>query len=195
MIADSLLASGLNRLFAQTPGARDLLSKHAGRIVALDLTLFRTQFRVEENGGLHTATETPAETTIFITAAELARLPLEGKAALRELRSEGDAELAMAFNAALQQIDLDAEAELSRVFGPIIGFRMAEAGRAFGSWAKQAAEDTARTFAEYAVEESPMLASRANVDRFKHEVDQLRDEVSRFEDRINRLTSSSTDDA
>ena len=195
MIAETLLASGLNRLFEQAPGALELLARHAGQTVALDLGVFRAQLQVEEDGGLHAAPGKPADATIFLTPDILARLPLQGKAALRDLRSEGDTELSSAFNDAFQQMDLDAEAELSRVFGPIIGFRLAEAGRAFSGWAKQATEDTARTIAEYAVEESPMLASRVEVERFKREVDELRDEVARLEDRINRLTSSPTDDA
>lgn len=190
MIADSLLASGLNRLFEQAPGARELLARHAGRTVALDLALFRAQLQVEEDGGLHAAPEKSADATLFLTPDILARLPLQGRAALLELRSEGDTELSSAFNDAFQQMDLDAETELSRVFGPIIGFRLAEAGRAFSGWAKQATEDTARAIAEYAVEESPMLASRVEVERFKRDVDQLQDDVARIEARINRLAAS-----
>lgn len=187
MIADKLLAAGLDRLFAQTPGARDLLAPHAGRTLALDVALFRANLQVGEDGGLYAAPEAAAEAVIFITPDVLARLPLQGKAALRELRSEGDAELVSAFNDALQQLDLDAEAELSRLFGPIAGYRLAEAGRAFGDWMRQVGEDTARAFAEYAVEESPMLASKVEVERFKREVEQLRDDAAQLEERLARL--------
>ncbi len=191
MIADSLLASGLNRLFAQSPGACDLLAKQAGRTLALDMVFFRAQLQVENGGTLHAAPEMPAEATIFLPPDVLARLPIQGKAALSVLQSEGDAELISAFNDALQQMDLNAEAELSRVFGPIVGFRLAEAGRAFGDWAKQATEDTVRAIAEYAVEETPMLASRVEVERFKLEVAQLRDDWARLEARLNQLASAS----
>lgn len=190
MIADNLLAAGLNRLFAQTPGARDLLALHAGRTLALDLALFRANLQVEEGGGLHAAPEAAADATIFITPDVLLRFPAQGKAALRELRTEGDAELLSAFNDAFQQLDLDAEAELSRLFGPIAGFRLAEAGRAFGGWIKQATEDTARALAEYAVEESPMLASRLEVECFSREVDALRDDAARLEARLNKSSQA-----
>jgi ubiquinone biosynthesis protein UbiJ len=189
LIAENLLAAGLNRLFAQTPGARDLLAQHAGRTLALDLVLFRANLQVEEGGGLHASPEAAADAIIYLTPDVLTRIPAEGKAAFRDLRNEGDAELLSAFNDAFQQLDLDAEAELSRLFGPIVGFRLAEAGRAFGGWMKQAAEDTARTFAEYAVEESPMLASRIEVERFNREVDELRDDAARLEARLARLES------
>lgn len=187
MIADNLLAAGLNRLFTQTPGARDLLAPHVGRTLGLDLALFRAHLQIAEGGSLHAAPEAAAEAVIFITPDVLLRLPEKGKAALRELRTEGDAELLSAFNDAFQQLDLDAEAELSRLFGPIAGYRMAEAGRAFSGWMKQATEDTARAFAEYAVEESPMLASRPDVERFNREVDQLRDDAARLEARLAQM--------
>ncbi len=187
MIADSLLAAGLDRLFAQTPGARGLLARHAGRTLALDMILLRVQFQVDEAGALHPAPEAAADAVIYLAPDVLARLPVEGKAALRNLRTEGDAELLSAFNDAFQQLDLDAEAELSRLFGPIVGLRLAEAGRAFTGWMAQAAEDTARTFTEYAVEEAAMLASRVDVARFVREVDQLRDDTARLEARLARL--------
>jgi len=184
------VASGLNRLFAQTPGARDLLARHAGQTLALDMMLFRTGLQIAEDGGLHATPASPADATIYMTPGVLARIPAKGRAAFRELRTEGDAELLSAFNDAFQQLDLDAEAELSRLFGPIAGFRMAEAGRAFTGWMKQATEDTARAFAEYAVEESPVLASRVDVERFNREVDQLRDDTARLEKRLSRLEKS-----
>lgn len=187
MIADHLVASGLNRLFAQTPGARDLLARHAGQTLALDMMLFRTGLQITEDGGLHATPASPADATIYITPDVLARIPAKGRNAFRELRTEGDAELLSDFNDAFQQLKLDAEAELSRLFGPIAGFRMAEAGRAFGGWVKQAGEDTARAFAEYAVEESPVLASRVDVERFSSEVDELRDDAARLEARLARL--------
>lgn len=190
MIADNLIAAGLNRIFAQTPGASDLLAHQAGHTLALDLALFRTNLRIEEDGGLHAVPGADADATIFLTPDLLLRLPAQGKAAFRELRTEGDAELLSAFNDAFQQLDLDAEAELSRLFGPIMGFRLAEAGRAFGGWMKQATEDTARAFAEYAVEESPMLASRVDVARFDREVDTLRDDTARLEARLNKLSQA-----
>ncbi len=187
MIAEQLIAGGLDRLFAQTPGARDALAKQAGHTLALDMMLFRAKLRIGESGNLRAAPMDEAEAVIFLTPDVLLRLPEKGKAAFRELRTEGDAELLSAFNDAFQQLDLDAEAELSRLFGPIAGFRLAEAGRAFSGWVKQATEDTAHAFAEYAVEESPMLASRVDIERFNREVDALRDDAARLEARLDKL--------
>lgn len=187
MIAGQFIAGGLNRLFAQTPGARDALARAAGRVLALDLTLFRVNLRIDEGGGLHPAPMDEAAAVIFLAPDVLLQLPAQGRAAFRGLRTEGDAELLSAFNDAFQQLNLDAEAELSRLFGPVAGFRLAEAGRAFGNWMKQAAEDGARALAEYATEESPVLASRVDIERFYREIDRLRDDTARLEARLGQL--------
>lgn len=190
LAAQQLIASGLAHVFAHTPGAADALARHAGKTLALDLMLFRVNLTVDASGALHADSNAIPDAVIFVSPDLLAQLPFKGKAAFREARTEGDAELLSAFNDAFQQLDLDAEAELSRVLGPIAGFRLAEAGRAFGHWLKQATTDTARTLAEYAVEESPMLASPIDVARFNRDVDALRDDVARLEARLAQLENT-----
>jgi ubiquinone biosynthesis accessory factor UbiJ len=191
LAAQQLIASGLAHVFAQTPGAHDALSRHAGKALALDLVLFRVNLRIAADGTLHADSSATPDAVIFVGPDLVAQLPFKGKAAFREARTEGDAELLSAFNDAFQQLDVDAEAELSRLFGPVAGFRLAEAGRAFSQWLSQAATGTARTLAEYAVEESPMLASPVDVARFNREVDVLRDDASRLEARLALLEKRS----
>lgn len=187
LAAQQLLASGLTHVFARTPGATDALARHAGKTLALDLLLFRINLHVDANGTLHANSNATPDAVIFVSPDLVAQLPFKGKAAFREARTEGDAELLSAFNDAFQQLDVDAEAELSRLLGPVAGFRLAETGRAFGHWLKQATTDTARTLAEYAVEESHMLASQIDVTRFNGDVDALRDDAACLEARLALL--------
>ncbi len=189
LIQQALIAS-LNRVFAQTPGARAALARHAGKTLALDFLLARICLRIEADGSLRTNTAATPDAVVFIDPGLISQLPFKGKAAFREARTEGDAELLSAFNDAFSQISLDAEAELANMFGPVAGFRLAEAGRAFGKWVAQASTDTAKTLAEYAVEESPMLASKLDVERFNHEVDALRDDMARLEARLAQLVNT-----
>lgn len=187
LAAQQLIASGLAHVFAHTPGTADALIRHAGKTLALDLILFRVKLTVGASGALHADSNAIPDAVIFVSPDLLAQLPFKGKTAFREARTEGDAELLAAFNDAFQQLDVDAEAELSRVLGPVVGFRLSEAGRAFGHWLKQATTDTARTLAEYAVEESPMLASQIDLARFNRDVDALRDDTARLEARLGLL--------
>ena len=44
--------------------------------------------------------------------------------------------------------------------------------------------------AEYWTEERPLIAKRAHVEQFAHEVDQLRGDVERLEKRLEKLSRS-----
>ena len=187
---EQLIAHGLNRAFSRAPGACAALAGQAGKTVALDLVLFRAHLLIEADGALRVTEGNAPDCIIYIDPNLVAQLPAKGKAAFREARTEGEADLLSAFNDAFQQLNLDAEAELASLFGPIIGFRLAEAGRAFSGWVQQAGNDTARAFAEYAVEESPLLAGKADIARFNREVDALRDDVARLEARLAKLEKS-----
>lgn len=181
------LASALNHLIAQTPGGLTTLARHAGRKLAINAIFTRYVFLIKEDGHFSTVPDTKADAAIKLTSDVLTRLPFDGKAAFRSAPTEGDAELLSAFNDVFQAMQWDAEADLAKVFGPIIGFRLAEAGRSFAGWLGQTSLDTAKTLAEYATEETPMLASPLNIKHFNAEVDALRDDVARLEARIARL--------
>lgn len=186
-VVQQAFTSGLNHLFARSPGAQDALAPHFGKTLAIDLTLLRIQMKITEGGELAVAGGDTTDATVSLPFGLLAQLPFKGKAVFRDAPTAGDAELLAAFNDAFAQLDIDAEAELANLFGPVAGFRLAESGRAFGNWLSQAASDTARAFAEYAVEETVMLARPGDVDRFNREVDTLRDDTERLQARLSRL--------
>ncbi len=181
------LAGVLNHLVAQTPGGLASLARHAGRKLAIDALISRHVFLIQENGQLASVSDMEADATIRLTPDLLTRLPFEGKEAFRTAPTEGDAELLSAFNDVFQNMAWDAESDLAKVFGPVVGFRLAEAGRSFTGWLNHATTDTAKTLAEYATHENPMLASPLDIQHFNAEVDTLRDDVARLEARLARL--------
>jgi len=181
------LAGVLNHLITQTPGGKSGLSKYAGRKLAIDAIIVRHVFLIKEEGLLAVVEDTEAEATIKLTPDLLTRLPFEGKAAFRSAPTEGDAELLSAFNDVFQNMAWDAEADLAKLFGPVVGFRLAEAGRSFTGWLGQVSLDTAKTLTEYATEENTLLASPLDIKHFNAEVDTLRDDVARLEARLAKL--------
>lgn len=184
------LAGVLNHLVAQTPGGYAGLAKQAGRKLAIDAILTRHVFLIKEDGQLSPVQDAVADASIKMTPDLLARLPFEGKDAFRSAPTEGDAELLSAFNDVFHNMRWDAESDLAKLFGPVVGFRLAEAGRSFTGWLGQASLDTAKTLAEYATEENPMLASPLDIRHFNAEVDTLRDDVARLEARLAKLEKS-----
>lgn len=188
-LGGAALAGILNHLIAQAPGATARLAPHAGRRVAIDAGVERVVFEIGQDGQLAASEAAEVDATIRLTPDAASRLPFEGRAALRGVPTEGDADLLAAFNDVFQQLRWDAEADLAKVFGPVVGFRLAEAGRSFAGWLVEATRDTAKALAEYVTEESAMLATSAQVHRFNADVDTLRDDIARLEARLSRLES------
>jgi ubiquinone biosynthesis accessory factor UbiJ len=184
------LAGVLNHLISQTPGAASNLVKHAGEKVAIDALIVRNVFLIREDGYLATVADAEADATIRLTPDLLSRLPFAGKDAFRSAPTEGDAELLSAFNDVFQHMQWDVEADLARLFGPVIGFRLAEAGRSLFGWVGQASAEGAKTLAEYVTEENPMLATPLAIREFNAAVDILRDDAERLEARLARLEQS-----
>jgi ubiquinone biosynthesis protein UbiJ len=96
----------------------------------------------------------------------------------------GDADFARAIHHVARNLRWDYEEDLSRMFGDIPAHRMARAGRTLRRWGEQAADNTARSFAEYWTEEQPLIAARRDLDEFSRAVDQLRDDAARLEKRL-----------
>ena len=125
--------------------------------------------------------------TVRLGPGLMLRLAARDESAWREISITGDTDFASAIHHVVRNLRWDVEEDLSRVFGDIAAHRMAETGRAFQRWSGQAAENTARAFAEYWTEEQPLIAGARDLEEFGRAVDQLRDDTARLEKRIEQL--------
>jgi ubiquinone biosynthesis protein UbiJ len=127
------------------------------------------------------------DATVKLGPGLMLRLAARDESAWREISITGDTDLASAIHHVARNLRWDMEEDLSRVLGDIAAHRMAETGRAFQRWGAQAADNTARAFAEYWTEEQPLIAGARDLEQFGRAVDQLRDDAARLEKRIERL--------
>ena len=74
----------------------------------------------------------------------------------------------------------DIEEDLSRLFPDVVAHRLAEGGRAFAAWQREAATRLAENLAEYLTEEQPLVARPADVDKFSRQADALREDAARL---------------
>ena len=145
---------------------------------------------VLENGEVAPAGAEAGSTAIVrLGPGVMLRLAARDESAWREISITGDTDFASAIHHVARNLRWDVEEDLSRVFGDIAAHRMAETGRAFQRWSGQAAENTARAFAEYWTEEQPLIAGARDLEEFGRAVDQLRDDAARLEKRIENLSS------
>jgi ubiquinone biosynthesis protein UbiJ len=183
---DSLLAALLDRLLADQPGAAERLVSHAGKRLRIALPLARIDLAVTVDGHLRAAE--PAEDCdceIRIPPEVLLALPLLGGEALAGARVRGDGVLAGDLSALLRQLDW--AVVLAPYLGPVAAARADQGLHALARWHAQAREAVARSWAEYLVHETGLLAEGEAVRAFVREVDELREGADRLAARIALL--------
>jgi len=185
---DPAATAFVNHLLRGAGWARDELRRFAGKTARFEVVPFMFSLTVLENGEVAPATtDAIPATTIRLTPGIMLRLSARDESAWREVDVAGDTEFAVAIQHVAHNLRWDVEEDLSRVFGDVVGHRMAESGRSFSRWGAQAAENTGRSFAEYWTEEQPLIAAARDIEEFNLAVDRLRDDVARVEKRIEAL--------
>ena len=184
--------AGLNHLLSQQPLAAERLRPFAGKSVEIRCPpLPDLQVTILESGLLERSPE--GATSTLLVKLKPGALPLllaRDEGARGQIEIDGPADLAGAVDALVRGLAWDFEEDLSRVFGDVVAHRLASGGRAFAAWQREALTRLAENFAEYWVEERPLLVRPADAQRFREDAGALRDEVARVEERIERLERS-----
>lgn len=183
-IASGAAAAALNHMLAREPWARAALAPFAGRSARLQALPFSVQLGIDADGNF-TADAGAPTVTVGVDAAALPRVLLEPKAALRNVRLDGDAEFAQALSSVLQKLRPEPEEELARFVGDAAAVRIVALLRAALAGAREAGSRLAAQTADYLVAENPMLVSRQEMAAFAADVARLRDDVERLAKRID----------
>jgi len=182
----------LARLVEREQWARDRLAPFAGRHARLRLApLPDLVIEVVESGYIRAGDETAeAAVTLTLSPAAVPLLFARPQAAMRDVRIDGDTELARAIDFLFRNLRWDVEEDLSQVVGDVAAHRLAGTARSFAAWQREAAERLGQNVAEYLKEEAGLLVHPHEIERFGREVDALRDAVERLEKRIERLAAA-----
>lgn len=164
------------------------MQRHAGKTLQLNLPPLLLLVSIESEGMISAAPEgTEPDATLGVSPLALLHM-LSSRPTPQELvHTAGDATLAVDFGNILQNLRWDAEEDLSKVFGDVLGHRMASTGTNLLLHTRQAAESLAANLVEFWTEEKPLLARRVDIENFVREVDTVRDAAARLEKRVERL--------
>ncbi|WP_103074914.1 ubiquinone biosynthesis accessory factor UbiJ [Solilutibacter silvestris] len=201
--AGKALEAALNRALLLDEDTRAALPALDGRTVALTLESPPLALQLKVEGDRLRVGPVPdadrADLSVRSTLAGLlGRLPgLLGNASQRDagppvgsMRIEGDAEVARRLQRMAERFDPDWGRPFAAVFGDVLGTQIAN-GVAFAlKRARIAAQDVAKSAAEYVTEESRDVVSAAELDAFHDDVDRLRDAGDRLAARVARLRSA-----
>lgn len=130
-----------------------------------------------------------ADATIQGTPLALAAVGLSGNANTKDIKLDGDLQIAHAFEQLLGQIDIDWEEIISQYTGDAIAFQVGQLVRGFKKWGGQSANAFADDLRDYLQIEAQYLPRPEEVEQFNNAVDETRAAVERFEMRVQRLAS------
>jgi ubiquinone biosynthesis protein UbiJ len=181
------VAVPVNHLLRQASWARDRLKPFSGKTARFDCGPFQVALTILANGEVEDTITADAPAAAFTLTPGLAlRMLAADPNAWREVRVNGDAGFAQEIFYVVQHLRWDMAEDLSRIFGDIAAQRMVGIGKSLQQWGKQMGDNLARSFAEYWTEEQPLIANRADLERFHRDVDRLRDDVARMEKRVEQ---------
>jgi ubiquinone biosynthesis protein UbiJ len=183
-----LIAEALNHLLRQNPWAADQLRPYAGRTVQLSLSPVSAMLTLVDNGEFVPAMDGAiADASIALTPISALHFLAKRELPRSDLALDGDTELATAVGKVLQRLEWEYEEDLSRLVGDIPAHEIVALGRKMMAEGRRQFWSLAGMFAEYWLEEQPLIAKRRHLEHFAREVDRLRDDSERLAKRLKKL--------
>jgi ubiquinone biosynthesis protein UbiJ len=161
----ALTAAAANRLLAREAWARERLVRFAGRAFMVRVGPVTSGFRIDSRGLLESAPlagNTP-DLVLALSPSNVPAMLADPRRWNEFVAEEGDAELASVLKDLAQALPWFVERGLGRSLGPIIGQRVADAGRAALTLPEYAATRVAANVGSYARDEAQVLAHPADV--------------------------------
>jgi ubiquinone biosynthesis protein UbiJ len=186
-----LFSKLLNRVLTDYALAREQLARHAPKEIALDIGPAHGRVRVTPAGEVEpvgTGGSGAADVTFSVPLRLLPRLAAKDEAAMREVKFEGDSELAALLADLSRHLEWDIEEDLSRVVGDIAAHRIVGAARSTHAWRQEAGQRLSANLAEYLTEERRAFITSQDLDSLARANETLRDDIARLEARLDLIT-------
>lgn len=181
----------VNHLLAQEPWVAARLQKHAGKTACIDVELFQLRVAIGVDGLLQSAeaanSSSVDQVVLRIKPADLALIAQNRERAVSYVKIEGDADFANTLSQLSQDLRWEVEDDLSKLLGDVAAVRLVTAGKNVVENAKRTHQYLQENFAEYFLEENPMLVRPQAVRAFGEQVNKTRDDVERMMKRLERL--------
>lgn len=191
------LETALNRLVDLDPDTRTRIAALDGRALTLDfrgsalamrIVVERDRLRIGPAFAGASALRVAA-TPGSLLAFALARGAGDALAPGR-IEIAGDAELARRLEQIATRFAPDFDEAFTRVFGDVVGMKIAQAVRHGLAWSRTSVRAWALDTAEFLTEESRDLLAKTELEMFFDDVDGLRERVDRLDARVRRISAS-----
>jgi ubiquinone biosynthesis protein UbiJ len=174
-----------NRVLADQHWAREKLAPFAGRVFTLAVGPLHAAWCIHEGGTLDAAAATDAADLKLTIAAWSVPAFLADPGRWNEfVREDGDAEFGGALKELARTLPWFVEETFAKALGPIVGQRMADAGRKLLTFPEYAAQHVTDSVVSYARDEAGLLARSSELRRFSEQIAEIGARVDALESRI-----------
>ena len=185
----ALADAAANRLLEREPWARARLAPFAGRSFVLRVGPAVAGFRIDEHGLLETAPLAGAtpDLALALSPFNVPAFLADPKRWNEFVTEEGDVELGGALKELARTLPWFVERLFSRSLGPIVGQRVADAGRRLLGFPEYAATRVAANVGSYARDEAQVLAHPADLRALADETALLAARIDALDARVESL--------
>ncbi len=179
----------LNRLLADEPWARERLAAHAGRRFIVRVGPMTGGFRIDTGGMLEPASPaaTAADLTLTLSPLNLPSFLADPRRWNEFVAEEGDVELGGTLKDLAATLPWFVEKLFARALGPVVGQRLADAGRRMLAMPEYAASRLVANAGSYARDEAQLLAHPADMRDAAEQGRELASRVDTLDARIAAL--------
>lgn len=187
--ASSLAGSLGNRLLDDEAWARERLRVHAGQAFSFTSGPVSTAYRLRDDGTLEgwSAKDGPISLELHVSPLDLPALAAEPERWDALVTAKGDAALAHTLRELSTTLPWFVERAFARAFGPVLGQRLADAGRRLLGWPDYVNHRLVQNVASYARDEAGLLAAGDAMRALVADTAALASRVDRLASRIASL--------
>lgn len=191
---EALAPAIVNRALDSEAWAQTCLGAHAGRTLMVTIGPATSLMRIDAAGKVHAAPRTNSAPDLTLRMSPLSVASFLGAPGRWDelVVAEGDAALAATLKGLAETLPWFVERMLADALGPIVGQRLADAGRRLLSLPEYAATRVGQNVARYAREESQLAVHNAEAQVFGSEVTSIARHVEDIAARIDALTARLT---
>lgn len=187
------LETAINSYLALDEQLEPLLAPMAGKMIAVHITPFNETFYLSfAHDRIQLLESYPGEVDVSLSGS-LSALGLMGLSATpmrslfkREVRIEGDTQLAQKLQRLFEKLDINLEAKLARYTGDVFAQRFSGLLRGSRAWTQHALNSFRLNLEEFLQEETRDLPAKAEAELVFQQIDACRCDADRLNARVDR---------
>ena len=193
-----VINKAMNKYFAADPEIATQLNQFNDQALLLKLTDIKQDFLITPKDSTLVVEEVTEQieaenitTTIQSNIVSLLRLSLganfQSLLQTDSIKIEGDTEFANELQNIVKEVEIDWEEIASKYVGDPIAYQLGIFAKRFHKYRKRSTENFRLDVSEYLQEESRIVPTRVEINKFVNDVDNLGADVERLEVRIERV--------